>query len=122
MIEEKGEVENNDSVDDEPEPDYSSLNKYFIDDSKVEKKESDNVKTVVEDVSLPTNEFSFEGSSPRFGGKEKEIETQTSGGEIEKEVSSKKDTGARKEFIKELEDDSLTLDTCSNVSRDWGKK
>jgi len=122
MIEEDDEIKKSGDENEktESEPDYSSLNKYFIDDSKVKKEVSVNVKMIVEDVSVTG--YSFGGSSLGFGRKEKEIETQISGREIEKEVSSKKDTESRKEFLKELEDDSLTLDTCSSVNRDWGKK
>ena len=31
----------------------------------------------------------------------------------------KNHSSAKKEFLKELSDDSLSVDTCSNVSRDW---
>ena len=38
------------------------------------------------------------------------------------ESSSKKLTEAKKEFLEHLEDDSLTIDTCENVNRDWKKR
>ncbi|MFH1358887.1 MAG: hypothetical protein ABIH37_03305 [archaeon] len=31
-------------------------------------------------------------------------------------------TSSKKEFIKQLNDDSLTIDTCSKLTHDWGKK
>jgi len=116
MIEEKGDEMKEESDEDESEErDYSSLDKYFIDDSKIDRKVPVKVKTIVENVSISVSSF-------EFGGKEKEIDTQISGRKIEREISSKKDTESRKEFINELEDDSLTLDTCSSVNRDWGKR
>ena len=38
------------------------------------------------------------------------------------ESSSKPITEAKKEFLKHLEDDSLTLDTCDRLNHDWKKK
>jgi hypothetical protein len=31
-------------------------------------------------------------------------------------------TNAKKEFLKELEDESLTIDTCSKLTHEWGKR
>lgn len=36
-----------------------------------------------------------------------------------KEIGNNPMTEAKKEFIKHLEEDSLNLDTCSNVNQDW---
>ena len=31
-------------------------------------------------------------------------------------------TNAKKEFIKHIQDESLSLDMCNNVGKDWNKK
>jgi hypothetical protein len=38
------------------------------------------------------------------------------------ESSSKPISNAKKEFLKHLEDDSLTIDTCEKMNHDWKKK
>ena len=38
------------------------------------------------------------------------------------EFTSKPLTEAKKEFLKHLEDDSLTVDKCSTITHDWNKK
>ena len=38
------------------------------------------------------------------------------------ESASKPLADAKKEFFEHLEDDSLTIDTCENVNRDWKRK
>lgn len=38
------------------------------------------------------------------------------------EFTSKPISKAKKEFLKHLENDSLTIDTCSKLNQDWGKR
>lgn len=38
------------------------------------------------------------------------------------EFTSKPLTDAKREFLKHLEDESLSIDTCSNINRDWKRK
>lgn len=38
------------------------------------------------------------------------------------ESVSKPITDAKKEFFEQLNDDSLTVDTCSKLTHDWGKE
>lgn len=38
------------------------------------------------------------------------------------ESQSKPLVEAKKEFLEHLEDDSLTVDTCGNLNKDWKKK
>ena len=98
------------------EPDFSSLNKYFKEDIK--KTKPVKIKTIIEDISISELQVSY------FGG-EAEIETRGDNQEIEKESieGSKKVVDAKKEFLKFIEeDDSLKLDICASVNRDWGRK
>jgi len=116
MEEEKECEKTNDSIEEVSEPDYSSLNKYFIEDSEVKKEDPvSKVKTIVEDIAI---------SESPFSSFEKEKESLIESMDVEKELidEASVDTESRKEFLKELDDDSLNLDTCSNVSRDWGRK
>ena len=97
----------------EKEPDFSSLNKYFLDGSLIKKPEPIKVKTIIEDVSI--NEQYFRKYEP-----EKEIETQVKTREIEKNLGSsgsEKVTLAKQKFLKSLGDESLTLDTCTNLNK-----
>lgn len=41
---------------------------------------------------------------------------------IESESDSTPVTEAKKEFLENLKDESLSVDTCSNVNKDWGRK
>ncbi len=101
---------------DENEPDFSSLNKYFKEDSEIGDVNPVKVRTITEDISISESSFTSYGN--------KEVETQIVNKEVEKEFvkGSGKVTNAKKEFLKSLEDESLTVDTCSNVNRDWNRK
>ena len=98
------------------EPDFSSLNKYFKEG--LERTEKPKIKMIVEDVRISGHEVSY-------FSEEAEIETRVDNQEIEKESieGSKKVVDAKKEFLKFIEeDDSLKLDICASVNRDWGRK
>jgi len=94
--------------------DFSSLNKYFKKEDLDENCEPvNNVKTIIEDVSI--NESSF-----RLYESEREVEIRNVV-DCESEFSDKTSL-ERKSFLKELEDESLDLDTCNKVNKDWGRK
>lgn len=92
------------------EPDFSNLNKYFIDDTEIKKTEIPKKNIITEKANI--NDY-----SSGFYRKEKEILTHKVTYKIEKHGSK-----AKKEFLAELNDESLSLDIASNVSKDWGKK
>ncbi len=98
----------------EKEPDFSSLNKYFISD-ELKKPEPVKVNTIIEDVSIRESSFvSYENT-------EKEDEILTS--EIKQKIE-KKGNPDKIKFLQRLSDDdnSLTIDTCNSVSKDWKRK
>jgi|SRR3989344_8501524 len=98
----------------EEEHDFSSLNKYFKDEDLIDKTESVKVvKTIIEDISVVESSFGDYES-------EEEIETQDIDCNI-KENSSKVSL-ERKKFLEDLGGESLTLDTCRNVNKDWNRK
>ena len=90
--------------------DFSSLNKYFIDDSLIKKTEPVRVKTITEDISI--NEVSLSSFES-----EEEIGTP----EIHQNIE-KKGCPNKIKFLKHLSDESLTLDTCNNINKDWNNK
>ena len=100
------------------EPDFSSLNKYFRDD-EVDKPEPVKINTIVEDISISESHFvSYNYAEEDGVGVEKAFD------KVEKisDEDKKKISPAKKKFIKDLEEsDSLSIDTCLNVGRDWGK-
>jgi len=92
----------------EEKHDFSSLNKYFKSEDLAKEVESVKVKTITEDVSIGESSFgSFESE---------EVEVQEINCKVEKEGSA-----SRKEFLKSQEDESLTLDTCAKVNKDWNR-
>jgi hypothetical protein len=107
----------------ESELDFSSLNKYFVDDDKIQKPEVVKVNMIVEDITIA--ESSFRNYSYTEGDSEKKVSgAQKSYDKTEKnsESNNKKISPAKKEFLNDLEEsDSLSLDTCSNVGRDWSR-
>lgn len=105
----------------EHEPDLNFLNKYFKEDDLVKKPETVKADTITEDVSiseLPLNSYSYKGREDDEVGTQKVFDkTEKISDEDKKLISS-----AKKEFLKDLEDsDSLSLDTCANVGRSWGR-
>jgi len=97
--------------DEDSRHDFSSLNKYFIDDSKIDKKVLPKQKIITEDVSISESSFGNYESS-------EETETPKTHQKIEK-----KGCPDKIKFLKSIEEnDSLTLDTCASVNKDWNRK
>jgi len=94
----------------EDEPDFSSLNKYFREDDSIQKNEPVKIKTITEDVSIS-------GPSFRAYENEKEIANPKIHQKIEKKGSQDKI-----DFLKSLDEDSLTLDICASVNKNWNRK
>jgi len=100
------------------EPDFSSLNKYFRDDLG-EKPEPVKVNTIIEDISI--SESVFRSYTYSEGN---EVGTSEGYNKVEKisEEDKKKISPAKKKFLKDIEEsDSLSIDTCISVGRDWGR-
>ena len=120
--------------------DYSFISKYIRDDStdgKADvKKESvgnfsiKNFQTqdrnVVEVFGAVGEEEGYSGNSnfnkkPWQEDSELSEESDEENEKIESGPESKIATEAKSEFIKHLEDDSLTVDTCNRLNHDWKK-
>jgi len=102
---------------DENELDFSSLNKYFIEEgSEVAKPEPVKVNVITEDVSISESSFvSYNYAEEDGVGVEKAFD------KVEKisDADKKKISPAKKKFLKDLDEaDSLTVDTCTSVGQD----
>jgi len=116
MIEEEAD---NSLSNEEDKSDFSSLNKYFKDDDLIKKTEPVKVKTITEDVSI-SEPYS---KNYEYDKDAEEIDLDDINKSIKKELNKdSKIVSVKKEFIKSLEDDSLTLDICKNINRDWNRK
>ena len=103
--------------------DYEFISRYIRDDSKEDKK---NIKKVFETEKQNPNEvFGSIGEGESFSKNfnlHKNREEDSTGiveSDVETLSESKPISEAKKEFIKHIEDDSLTIDTCSRLNHDW---
>jgi hypothetical protein len=110
--------------------DYEFLKKYIRDDSPEEKQDnnSDFSKKFTIEKQTSVEVFGSVGEGESFSKnpfvhKKREFEESDLSFESPEKIESKSNiTDAKKEFIEHLEDDSLSLDTCSNLTNDWNKK
>ncbi len=105
----------------EHEPDYSSLNKYFKEDNELNRTVKPKQKIITEDVSINETTTLFHSAEEEIEtsvrNKKVKIETENDEGDTSKELIQ-----AKKEFFQSLDDeDSLDLNTCANINRNWEK-
>ncbi|MBR9704767.1 hypothetical protein GOV12_05110 [Candidatus Pacearchaeota archaeon] len=107
---------------------FESINKYIRDDSKEDNNKSNNFSKKFEiNNNGPTEVFGRVGEGESYSNNEtshkaKEDVDESFSKIKEKTVSKSPVTDAKQDFIKQMEDDSLTMDTCSKVNKDWNKK
>lgn len=115
----------------EEEGDYGFISKYIKDDNRLKELKNEkkgfpvnnftNCRSNCTEVfgSIGEGESFSENPFNKRNGNERDSANSKSDEEIENESDVKPDTEAKKEFIKHLQDDSLSLDTCDKINHDW---
>lgn len=125
---EKGENNDGSSVD------YTSISKYIKEDSEIKKNQNKNsfsneIFKSKDQTSVEVLGSIGEGESYSESGfnknQDQEINTSDKPSQPSEKIDSiKPNTKAKQNYLKQIygDNNSLTVDTCNQVNKDWGKK
>lgn len=109
---------------DDSSVDYGSISKYIRKNSKKDspykKFETQKQGTVEVFGRVGEGEGNLENSN--FHKRQEEENEGLTASSEKLKFTPKSNSGARQEFLKHLEDDSLTIDTCNRLNHDWKRE